>query len=186
MKDGLVHLDCHEELSEKIISHIKKYKMRLEINFELTNLNCYSNTDEDLCIENEKYRDTRSYILGLRIYVSQEIRESDNEIEYHKFRVANNIPEGSYDIKENELFPIYFKMHELNAISLTKGCYIGQEPTNRLFRTGVMRKKLQPFTKKDFDVQSNEFGVKVTKNGEEFGILCSMYRDEFGFILASE
>jgi folate-binding protein YgfZ len=53
------------------------------------------------------------------------------------------IPEGSKELKDK--LPLNFNLHKINGISFKKGCYIGQELTQRTYYTGVIRKVLMPF-----------------------------------------
>ena len=178
-----IHLDCHPDYVEKIISRIKKYKVRTKVDFQVTNLKCYSDVQNTYLTETERFTDSRNEIMCSRIYSISDFQDCKPEIDYHRFRVQNNIPEGSYDLKPEESFPIYFRMHEINAISLKKGCYIGQEPTNRLSRTAVIRKKLTPFFEKNFEISSEVQDSIISQDGSNIGKLCSLYNNEFGFAL---
>jgi folate-binding protein YgfZ len=60
------------------------------------------------------------------------------------------------NLYENRL-PFQFNFDFLNAISLKKGCYIGQEIVSRGFLTGIIRKRLIPFT-----IENNE--QKIDEN----------------------
>ena len=187
-----IHMDCCAKYVDQIISHIKKYKARTQIQIEKTNLKVFSILDEQEChnIQN-KYLDNRSHIMGYRIYTEENISNEGDETDYHKYRIKNLIPEGSYDIHHDDSFPIYFKMHELNGISLNKGCYIGQETTNRLFRTAEIRKTLLTFESEmelteEFQTVKFQYGDKVFHNQEECGILCSMYNNKYGFVLINK
>ena len=42
-------------------------------------------------------------------------------------------------------FPLNCHLHHLNGVSFDKGCYIGQELTQRTFHTGVIRRVTMPF-----------------------------------------
>ena len=42
-------------------------------------------------------------------------------------------------------FPLNCHLHNLNGVSFDKGCYIGQELTQRTFHTGVIRRVAMPF-----------------------------------------
>ncbi len=187
-----MHMDCCAKNVDHLMSHIKKYKARTQIQIEITNLKVFSilNSQECQNIQN-KYLDNRSNIMGYRIYTEENIPDAKDEIGYHEYRIQNLIPEGSYEMNFEDSFPIYFKMHELNGISLNKGCYIGQETTNRLFRTAEVRKTLLAFEseiKFTEECQNIKFqyGDKVFHNQEECGILCSMYDNKYGFILINK
>lgn len=176
-------IDCHPDILEKVIARIKKYRLGIKIKFEDLNLNCYSDLNNEYNFTKGIYKDTRADLLRSRIYSTDEFKEVSKEIDYHKFRVENYIPEGFYDLKENESIPIYFKMYELNAISLSKGCYIGQESTNRLGRKGVVRKELKNFVKKDETIVVNDLEYSSFEEIENFESLCSFYENLFGFIM---
>jgi folate-binding protein YgfZ len=53
------------------------------------------------------------------------------------------IPESSSELGNQ--FPLNMHLHYLNGVSFSKGCYIGQELTQRTFHTGVIRRMALPF-----------------------------------------
>jgi folate-binding Fe-S cluster repair protein YgfZ len=62
-------------------------------------------------------------------------------------------------------------------VSFQKGCYIGQELTARTHHTGVIRKRIMPFT---FDTPESviklEHGTVIkTSSGKTSGKLCVVY-----------
>ena len=179
--DELVYIDCAKVIKNELISHIKKYKARLNIRIEDTEYNVYANFSEiigDLIEDSLVFDDPRGANLGKRIYYSGDIHGFNEDInKYHLHRVENNTPEGCYEISFEQSFPIYFKMHEIHAISLTKGCYLGQEPTNRLYRTAVLRKEVVQFFLKEKNMQLQR-GGKVND-----GVICSIFDGEFGFLM---
>ena len=91
------------------------------------------------------FQDPRTQSIGFRIMTNNNTHDkcASNLIDYHTMRIKALVPDGYYDMESGSSIPINFNMHNLNAISLTKGCYLGQETTNRLFRTSVLRKKLE-------------------------------------------
>ena len=58
---------------------------------------------------------------------------------YKRFRYELGIGEGD---ELTGLLPLECNLHWLNAISLTKGCYVGQELVARTHFTGVIRKRI--------------------------------------------
>jgi len=53
------------------------------------------------------------------------------------------IPEGSSELANT--LPLNMNLHYLNMVSFDKGCYIGQELTNRTKYTGVIRRIALPY-----------------------------------------
>ena len=53
------------------------------------------------------------------------------------------LPESSSEMGGQ--FPLNMNLHLLEGVSFDKGCYIGQELTQRTFHTGVIRKVALPF-----------------------------------------
>ena len=53
------------------------------------------------------------------------------------------IPESSKELGGQ--LPLNMHLHYLNGISFDKGCFIGQELTQRTFHTGVIRRIAMPY-----------------------------------------
>jgi folate-binding protein YgfZ len=73
-------------------------------------------------------------------------------------------------VYENRL-PFQFNFDMLNAISLKKGCYLGQELVSRGYLASIIRKRVFPF-----EVEGKSEGLKVDdqsiirlESGEEIG-----------------
>jgi len=64
-------------------------------------------------------------------------------VEYKINRMILGLLESSELAKQ---FPLNMHLHHLNAVSFSKGCYIGQELTQRTYHTGVIRKMAMPFS----------------------------------------
>lgn len=94
------------------------------------------------------YFDPRGSRFGLRIVSSQEHLNVEGHLETIQHEKYNKIMEGlgmpTRNLFENRL-PFQFNFDFFNAISLKKGCYIGQEIVSRGFLTGIIRKRLFPF-----------------------------------------
>lgn len=197
-KKEKIFLDCHKNFSEKIILHLKKYKVRLSFLIQKRNdLFVFSNIDEflkfdkllnfdDLLFE---FKDDRSQNkeMGKRFVFQkknlQDLSNHENDLsKYQKIRIENGIFDCAFDLESEISLPINYKMHSQNAISLQKGCYIGQETTNRLFRTSIVRKEI-------FSIKlNNQFEEEIQKNDlifwknsknefEKIGNFISFYKE---------
>ena len=117
--------------------------------------------------------DPRWFGLGRRGIVSRTAaKKTDEEVEmdekaYAHWRHANGVPEGSLELGDR--FPAETRLTHLHAVSFTKGCYVGQEPTARAEFQGEVRKGVVPVV---FD-ESKRVKVNGTviskKDGKEIG-----------------
>jgi folate-binding protein YgfZ len=96
---------------------------------------------------------------------------------YHAHRLALGVPEGA-DYGQERIFALDGGLAELNGVSFTKGCYIGQELTSRMKHRATSRKRLLTVTA---DVPIPASGA-VAKGGTEIGELISSH-DHTAFAL---
>jgi folate-binding protein YgfZ len=95
--------------------------------------------------------DPRTSQMGVRVLCVEdslhiddpEIKRIESSEEYDIIRQMLGIPEGSKELGNQ--FPLNMHMHYLNGVSFEKGCYIGQELTQRTFHTGMIRRVALPF-----------------------------------------
>jgi hypothetical protein len=96
------------------------------------------------------YTDPRHPDLGLRGLIPYDLwNELPHpylnpcpESVYHHHRIHLGIPEGAYDLVHDHSIILEYGYQNINAISWTKGCYMGQELMARTFHRGVIRKHL--------------------------------------------
>ena len=135
-----IFLDCHKNSAEEIIKKLNLYKLKAEVNLKI---------NQDLAIifnqQNLGFSDPRKPNFGYRLYcdVSELAKfKTDNLIFYHLIRIANKIPESCYDLIAEKSFIAEYDFDNLNAVSYSKGCYVGQEATARNHYRGTIRKKI--------------------------------------------
>lgn len=94
---------------------------------------------------------------------------------YDQLRYSLGVPEGPLDLLPGKALPLECDLVDLNGISFTKGCYIGQELTARTYHTGVVRKRLLPIAFEDGQVcQRVRHGAKVTTSK---GVAVGQFRN---------
>lgn len=64
--------------------------------------------------------------------------------EYHAHRIALGVPEGGKDYAFGDTFPHEALFDQLNGVSFSKGCYVGQEVVSRMEHRGTARKRVVP------------------------------------------
>ncbi len=61
--------------------------------------------------------------------------------DYDAYRISLGIPEGGKDYAFGEVFPHEAMFDQLNGVSFTKGCYVGQEIVARMQHRGTARSR---------------------------------------------
>jgi folate-binding protein YgfZ len=97
--------------------------------------------------------DPRLAALGVRLLVPRGTATAAVEAagarpgdadDYDRCRLELGVPDGSRDLAVEATLPLEDNLDVLNAISWTKGCYVGQEVTARTRYRGLVRRRLQP------------------------------------------
>ena len=63
---------------------------------------------------------------------------------YDSHRLALGVPDGSRDLIVDKSLLLESGFEELNGVSFTKGCFVGQELTARTKHRGLVKKRLMP------------------------------------------
>jgi tRNA-modifying protein YgfZ len=96
--------------------------------------------------------------------------DSATQDEYHAHRVELGIPEGGKDYAFGDAFPHEALFDQLNGVSFTKGCYVGQEVVSRMQNRGSARKRVVPIVG---EAPLPKPGTAITAAGVEIGALGS-------------
>lgn len=135
--------------------------------------------ETDVCA----FVDPRTATNGVRVLCTDESFEPENGVDiltdakqYNIARMILGIPESGVELGGQ--FPLNMNLQHLNGVSFDKGCYIGQELTQRTYFTGAIRKLALPFmtlsdvgTKIDIEnftpASYVDLGFNVALKGEE-------------------
>jgi folate-binding protein YgfZ len=63
---------------------------------------------------------------------------------YHVHRIGLGVPEGGRDFAFGDTFPHEALLDQLNGVSFTKGCFVGQEVVSRMQHRTSVRKRVVP------------------------------------------
>lgn len=124
-------------------------------------------------------KDPRFNLLGFRSI--QKKTKGEQYLEknslYIKDKYEYAIPDGNVDLISGKSIPLEYGAEELNAISYTKGCYIGQELMSRIKYQGVIRKKIFKITSEK-NLELWRRSVILNNNNISIGSICSSYQTE--------
>jgi folate-binding protein YgfZ len=178
--DGALLLDVAQGTSDALLKKLKMYRLRAKIDLELRGqLGVYvhlaghpENRSASYADRAITFADPRLTVLGPRSIGAKAEMPANlpGPRAYHEHRLALGVPEAG-DFGFEKIFALDAGLEELNGVSFTKGCYVGQELTSRMKHRATSRKRILTVTA---DVALPE-GGPVTKGGMEIGELVASY-----------
>lgn len=159
-------IDCDNEAKEKLVKHLKMYKVRRKIVIKVIEnetvgvlfddqkqvISCDDFCGDEINDDDFFFKDSRCPLMGFRVIGAQSLcgdkkaTTTDNtSVEnYIKHRYELGICEGIGEIPYGKCTPLEYNGEYMHGVSFHKGCYIGQELTARTHHTGVIRKRIMP------------------------------------------
>ncbi|MEJ8473441.1 YgfZ/GcvT domain-containing protein [Roseibium algae] len=89
---------------------------------------------------------------------------------YARHRISLAVPESLSDYAYSDIFPHDADMDQLNGVSFSKGCYVGQEVVSRMQHRATARKRMILISS---DALLPEAGATITADGKPVGTLGS-------------
>ena len=114
--------------------------------------------------------DPRLEAAGWRILADPPLGETATAAEWDAHRIMLGLPDGSRDLEAEKTVLLEAGFDELNGISWTKGCYMGQELTARTRYRGLLKRRLVPVA---IDGPAPEPGTAVMSEDREVGTMRS-------------
>jgi len=168
--DDELILDCEGSRLDVLQKRLTMYKLRSDVTIEDVTSNysvvaCFGTDVSDALgldasagasatfAGGTAHIDPRLADMGARLIAAgedwvQELEgagfKASDQTAYDAHRLGLGVSDGSRDILIEKSFPLECNFDELNAISYTKGCYVGQELTARTHHRGTVRKRLLP------------------------------------------
>ncbi len=128
----------------------------------------------------------------MRFYVLAERRKpasvlphtGDALAAYARLRAEEGIAEGPIELPPGRLFALEANLDRIDAVSFSKGCYVGQEVTTRSYRRGRVKKRLLPFFLAG-QGEEPEIGGRITRaeDGVVIGEVIAAARHGVGWAL---
>ena len=178
--DGALLLDVARDGAEALLKKLKLYRLRAKIDLELREQLCVyvhlaghpDNRPASYADRAITFADPRLEALGRRSIGARAEMPANlpGPRGYHEQRLALGVPEAG-DFGFEKIFALDAGLEELNGVSFTKGCYIGQELTSRMKHRATSRKRILAITA---DVPLPATGP-VTRGGVEIGELIASH-----------
>jgi folate-binding protein YgfZ len=163
---GVFFLECETQRREDLIRRLKIFKLRSKVMIEDCSaaFAVYAGTSG-------KFIDPRHEELGFRSYLPP-AGVATPAIVYKDLRIHLGVPEGSIDIKPETDTLADANLDYLNAVSWTKGCFVGQEVAARMENRGLVKKRMVIVSGSRLTA-----GDALTQNGHAVGDIRSVSQD---------
>jgi folate-binding protein YgfZ len=137
-----IAIDCEGgERAAALLSTLKKYQLRKKVTLELTDdIDVFQIWDGE---QTHGHIDPRHPSCGYRSYSQTGDCDIVSFNEWDTHRIQNEIPDGSRDLIPEKSFIHEGRLDDFNAVSYTKGCYVGQELISRMHHRGLTKKILK-------------------------------------------
>ncbi len=156
-KDSII-LDVKSDDEDRLLTKFNLYKLRSEVEIKVLRNICVYLISKDsenhfkelqkniLCFNDPRFENffKRLYFIDYtdQLKVEKLGLSSISDNDYNSIRLKNSVPDFSIDCDKNKSLLMEMRFDELNGISWTKGCYMGQEITARMKYRNLMKKKL--------------------------------------------
>jgi tRNA-modifying protein YgfZ len=135
--DGAL-LDCASDQADELLKKLVMYRLRAKLTISI-------DATLDIAVSSQElpdgYIDPRLAAMGCRAFRPKGLTDIGEG--YIGARMALGLADSS-DIGSNSVFPHEANFDQLNAVSFTKGCYVGQEVVSRMHHRGTARSRILP------------------------------------------
>ncbi|MCR9213097.1 MAG: folate-binding protein [Proteobacteria bacterium] len=158
-------LDVASDRAEDLYRRLSMYKLRADVEISDSGLKVTALFGDETAESAEPgsvaatddrlvFADPRLKAMGLRLLAPEDYNwqtgyadaQPAAQVDYETHRLALGVPDGGIDILPEKNFLLEANFEELNGVSFTKGCYVGQELTARTKHRAKIKKRLFRFT----------------------------------------
>lgn len=129
-------IDCEDDQADALVKRLKLYRLRRKIEIaRADSLAVYWAVSAE-----DRPLDPRLAALGHR-WLAGTGDSEPADLAYRNHRLSFGVPEGLAELGSDKTLWLECNAAELNGVSFTKGCYVGQENTARMnYRQKVNRR----------------------------------------------
>lgn len=161
-------MDVEAGLAEMAMAKLLRFKLRSKVAMARLELTVQAGWGE--AMPEGAAPDPRLPEAGWRLVTDAPLAETASAAEYDTHRLSLGLPDGSRDLVAENSILLEAGFDELNGVSWSKGCYMGQELTARTKYRGLIKRRLVPV---DVEGPMPERGTPVTREGAEVGEMRS-------------
>jgi tRNA-modifying protein YgfZ len=178
MADGdRLLLDCEREQMPMLLQRLSRFRLRSKVTLRaVEELSVYAAWESLPTAPALTAPDPRLPEAGWRLLSATPLPATVYEADWDSHRLALGLPDGSRDLEAEKTVLLEAGFDELNGVSWSKGCYMGQELTARTKYRGLLKRRLVPVA---VTGTLPAPGTPVLRDGTEVGHMRSG-RDQAG------
>jgi folate-binding protein YgfZ len=170
-------LDCERAQVPMLLARLSRFRLRSKVTLRVADeLWVHAAWDGTPTAGAIAAPDPRLPEAGSRLLFAAPLPATATAKDWDRHRLALGLPDGSCDLEAEKTVLLEAGFDELNGISWTKGCYMGQELTARTKYRGLVKRRLVPVTVAGTLPMP---GTPVLRGGTEVGTMRSG-RDQSG------
>jgi folate-binding protein YgfZ len=170
-------LDAAAATAEDLVKRLTMYRLRRKIEIglkaDLAIAGIWGSDVPPVFEDSMLFRDPRAAAMGWRaigLLARLEAAATADADRYEAHRMALGIADSGRDIGSGQLFPHEANLDQLNGVSVTKGCYVGQEVVSRMEHRGTARSRIVPVR---FDGREIAPETAISAGGRSIGRILS-------------
>ena len=162
-------LDCEAAQAAMLAQKLTRFRLRAAVQVQPSPLLVYAAWDgtPDAALQAP---DPRVPGAGWRVLSAEPLAATASFEDWDAHRLALGLPDGSRDMEPEKTTLLEAGYDELQGVSWTKGCYMGQELTARTKYRGLLKRRLVPV---QVDGPLPAPGTPVLREGVEVGTMRS-------------
>jgi tRNA-modifying protein YgfZ len=142
-------LDCERAQVPPLLQRLSRFRLRSKVTLRaVEEFSVYAAWDgtptPPLSGQAIVAADPRLPEAGWRLLSTTPLPATAFEADWDRHRLALGLPDGSRDLEAEKTILLEAGFDELNGVSWTKGCYMGQELTARTKYRGLVKRRLLP------------------------------------------
>ncbi len=138
-------LDVERAQLTLLTERLTRFRLRSKVSIDVAaDRSVYAAWDGHPAVDAIAAPDPRLAEAGWRLIASSPVPTNATAAEWDMHRLSLGLPDGSRDLESDKTVLLEAGFDELNGVSWTKGCYMGQELTARTKYRGLVKRRLVP------------------------------------------
>jgi len=164
-------LDVERAHLAMLLERLKRFRLRSKVSIDvLADRSVYAAWDGAPDVDATAAPDPRLPEAGWRLIARRPVPTNATAAAWDIHRLSLGLPDGSRDLEADKTVLLEAGFDELNGVSWSKGCYLGQELTARTKYRGLVKRRLVPV---DIDGPLPVSGTPVYRDTTEVGTMRS-------------